>query len=224
MKVLASLLVVFGALFSLVGCQNVRSNPKPSQMLFKTALEEVQEVRGSNGEELDEGTIKSALAGEFNDETPELSLTTIKPDGPLSTQGYGHGMSLARIGLRTDKRFDDYKITDKPARGFVYSYSAKVTGLSFATPHMTEHSDSRVSLILHTKPESPYRVVIYYEDNSTAILDLVTYRTSRRYGGGYKSTRLRSFDGKLWLSPSFMGPNHRAISDGKYRLEFPYGT
>ncbi|MCO7518048.1 hypothetical protein NJF44_25310 [Pseudomonas guariconensis] len=222
MKVTLFISAVIGMLVYLAGCQNIAFNPKPSQELFRAALSESQDVVGDNGESLERVDIEAVLTGKFDEKTPVFSLSSIKPDGSMITLGFQRNM--ASFGFRSIERYTEYGIPYKPIKGFTYSYSARVSGLEFSNPSRTENSNSRTMLILHTKPESAYRLIIYYQDNTTATVDLVSYATSRRLGGGYKSTRRSYFDGKLWMTPASTGPGNGSLSGGGYRINGPYGS
>lgn len=190
---------VLAILFSNVSSgANVRwKHPTPSSTLVNAALKEAQVIRSAKGKEINLENVSSLTALAADDQQDDFFLTTVDPDLTLYTKGFSRNPGL--IGLIFEESFQRAGIPDKPVKGFVYHYKGKIIGATFSLPHMTHSENERSSMILHTQPLSPFTITVLYQDGTTASYDVKSVETRARFGGGFKSRQLDSFDGKLWL-------------------------
>lgn len=188
------------ALIFISGCgANVRwTQPRPSQGLVIKALKEAQEIRDVDGKEVDLASLGALdkLAG--NKQQADFYLASIESDLTLIVTGFSRNELIA--GLRTPEDFANAGIVNKPIIGLAFQYKGRIKGATFATPHMTDSDDSRVSMILHTTPLSPYTVIVLYEDGTKAQFTIHSVNIRKQFGGGFVASPTNAFDGKLWLN------------------------
>ncbi|QIG05413.1 hypothetical protein [Proteus sp. ZN5] len=130
--------------------------------------------------------------------TKGVSFTTRLANANFYTAGYS--TNIHWLGLNSPEKYAFYHLVDKPMLGFKYTYEGIITGSAFQSHHMVDSDDERADLLLATKPVTPYHVIIYYEDGTSAAFEFLSTSTSTRLGGGFKIKQLNEFDGILWMT------------------------
>lgn len=203
----------------LSGCANVRwSHPTPSPELLQAAAKDIYGIYYEK--EYTAKTVEMATQEAFDQimhSKPDATTRGVMrvarlENGNLYIEGYSTKMYA--IGLSFPEHYARYNIPDKPTLGYFYSYEGKITGVGFQTPHMIMSSDSRSSMVLRTSTQSPYKIRLHYQDNTSVDFDFLSTTISTRLGGGFKRNLRSSFDGLLSI-------NYDIYSD-TFAIEGPY--
>lgn len=216
-KYMAGLLLV--ALVS--GCANVRwSHPAPSSALVQEVAKDIYGIKYEKA--YTDNTEEQATPEAFRDimlSTPDESTRGVGLVTRLENDNFymsGYSTHLHRLGLNSADDYARYNIPEKPAFGFKYWYEGKITGLAFQVPHMVMSSDARTSMMMRTDVVTPYKIMLFYTDHTTAVFDFLSSTVSTRFGGGFKRNKHSYFDGWLDVNHDFYsdtftvtGPFHR---------------